>query len=178
MPRNGNRRCRCRSNSAQIRQPRPDSSHGVQVKVLKPFKVFPLRSRAALLNASHLLTDYPKVDTLGFRYKSVNFSARRRGLEGMPRTGKGPCRSRCCTAQPACPGVGFGFRIQGSGSKSPMRRVCDAQKNGAERRRCTVPLDLRSRERHFVSLLPGDESTETIPSQSVALPQSGELAIL
>jgi len=35
---------RCQVNSARVRQSRPDSGLDLQVKVLKPFKLFPLRS--------------------------------------------------------------------------------------------------------------------------------------
>ena len=37
---------RCPADMAHIRQPRPDSGLGFQVKFLKTFQVFPLRSEA------------------------------------------------------------------------------------------------------------------------------------
>ena len=43
---------RCRANMAHTRQSRPDYGLGVQVEVLRTFKLFPFRSEAVVMTSS------------------------------------------------------------------------------------------------------------------------------
>jgi len=75
---------RSRANSAHIRQSRPDYGLGFQAYVLKIIAVIEIiaiikrLSGKSPLTSNGRLTDCCQVDTVGLRYASVNFGAKKR----------------------------------------------------------------------------------------------------
>ena len=71
---------RCRANLEHMRQPRPTSGHGFQVKA-QPFKLFPVREGIGIHNRSHEAGPYE----IGFHIEQAGPDRFRAKKQHLPR---------------------------------------------------------------------------------------------